>query len=119
MSLARFRGCFKSPTASECRHPRCESARMGVWWCERSHRLNSRGQCGICDDYVVTKGVTMPKRRSRVRNYRAFPFAEMEVGDSFAFPYASQALVHSAASGFGRRHGREFALRGARVWRTA
>jgi hypothetical protein len=53
-----------------------------------------------------------------------WPFAKMEVGDSFVVPdYAKRASVYIAAKRFGDKHGMKFATRKTpegsyRIWRT-
>lgn len=51
-----------------------------------------------------------------------YPWAEMEVGDSFKAEVAPDVL-RASASGYGRRNGFSFVVRkegdGSRAWRTA
>ena len=68
----------------------------------------------------VENGVPLPEVPERVR----YPFADMEVGDSFLI--RDESLVKNARSAawmFGQRHGARFSCRrvaeGWRVWRTA
>ena len=67
----------------------------------------------------IEKGIPIPAGRCR-----AYPFASMEVGDSFELPLSQTQIVSSSAYGFGQRHGMKFKLRRtdtntARIWRTA
>lgn len=69
--------------------------------------------------YVVEKGVPMPNFGRKP----AYPFAQMEAGDSFRIVADERNRVASAASWWSKRHsGVRFALRkdgdGVRVWRT-
>lgn len=64
----------------------------------------------------IEKGVPLPKR---------FPFADMEVGDSFAIPAETRrSAVNVAAKRFGVKHGMKFTVRlmpdrSLRCWRIA
>lgn len=75
--------------------------------------------------YKIEKGVPKPSSRK----LRIYPFAEMEIGDSFFIPLSDATTsqmptqVRNAAIAFGHRHGRKFSVYteegGYRVWRTA
>jgi len=73
-------------------------------------------------DFTIDKGVPMPPRRRGAGRNRVYPFAEMEVGDSF-FHEGSASSVEAAASNYARRSGKRFAARyidgGVRIWRIA
>ena len=64
----------------------------------------------------IEKGVPMPHK---------YPFADMQVGDSFAIPPTIQrTTVNVAAKRFGDKHGMKFTVRltadrSYRCWRTA
>lgn len=61
--------------------------------------------------------------RSTVRE--TYPFADMQVGDSFALPdELSLTKARSAATNWGKKNGRKFSCRldgkgGGRIWRIA
>ena len=70
----------------------------------------------------IEKSIPLPSRgRGRKPIY---PFGDMDVGDSFAVS-GLENRVTSAASWFGKRHGKKFTLRTnsetgeTRVWRIA
>lgn len=65
--------------------------------------------------HPIEKGVPIPLDRLR------FPFAQMEVGDSFAFERNDHPAVREAASRHAKKHGRKYltSLRDLRCWRTA
>ncbi len=78
--------------------------------------------------FAVERGIPMPARR----NMTKYPFAQLEVGDSFAVPIpmgtdagARTAAILSAAYSWGKRNSIRFAVRlddnkaTARVWRVA
>ncbi|MXO67764.1 hypothetical protein GRI72_02815 [Altererythrobacter marinus] len=76
-------------------------------------------------DFKIEKGIEMPASHRAMRRY---PFADMEVGDSFAVPVndgEDDMTVRSAAWDYGRRHGMKFTGRllrdegVLRVWRVA
>jgi hypothetical protein len=70
------------------------------------------------ENYEIIKGIPVPARSK-------YPFAEMEIGDSFVKNCCSQQhrnLLSMTASMWGRRHGRRFRTRkedgdNVRVWR--
>lgn len=80
--------------------------------------------------FQIEKNVPMPERggahRGRPSKYHPtkYPWAEMEVGDSFFSPSdgAAPATMRDSASRAGKRLGRRFAVHlaegGVRVWRT-
>ena len=67
------------------------------------------------DRIVIEKGVPLPPRRGPVSKY---PFAEMEVGDSFVTDIMS---IRGTAKQAAARYGKKFTVRrvaeGFRVWR--
>lgn len=67
----------------------------------------------------IEKGVPLPKRRGTKRS--KYPFADMEVGDSFFFS-ETRERVSAAARAYGARTKKKFASRvdgdGCRIWRT-
>lgn len=78
--------------------------------------------------FQIESGIPIPPRRSP--NIAVYPFAEMNVGDSFFVPKsdggtvtAALSRVQSAAGAHSRRHGGKFSIRrqddGVRVWRAA
>lgn len=54
--------------------------------------------------YTIEKGVPVI---GAARN-RVYPFAQMEVGDSFAAPLAKRATISTSAWAFGRIRGLKF-----------
>lgn len=69
----------------------------------------------------IDKGIPIPTRcRGRAGRRLLFPFADMEIGDSF-FVAGAASSVESAASRYGQKLGRKFTARyvdgGVRVWR--
>jgi hypothetical protein len=69
--------------------------------------------------YAIERGVPLPPREPN-----EFPFAGMDVGDSFLVTDSdSFASARAAASQYARIHGVKFTARavadGLRVWRTA
>ena len=66
----------------------------------------------------VSKGVDLPKPRVVF----AYPYGDMEVGDSFVVPVEHRAKVLNANYRAGRRLGRKFVARAEgenlRVWRV-
>lgn len=60
---------------------------------------------------------------SRVRGVIKYPFAQMDVGDSFSAPHTAAANIRAAAFSFGKRSGFRFSTRKdgdqVRVWRIA
>jgi hypothetical protein len=69
-------------------------------------------------EIVLESGVSMPKQRT----VYAYPYEDMEVGDSFVVPLDARAKVLNANYRAGKRLGRYFAARTegdhVRVWRT-
>lgn len=67
--------------------------------------------------FKIEKGVPIPGGRHK------YPFAQMEIGDSFEVTGEDMRKIYSAASNSGGRHGRSYRTRvtenGIRVWRTA
>lgn len=72
-------------------------------------------------EFLIERGARMP--RSAQAGKRRYPFNQMEIGDSFAFPLADRHKLASAASLYGQRTSRKFSIRKTgnccRVWRTA
>lgn len=71
--------------------------------------------------YKIDKDVPRPACGSGVRH---FPFNEMEVGDSFAIPFAEAQRVRTAATNYGIKHGIKFSVlkvdsETSRCWRVA
>ena len=74
--------------------------------------------------YKIENGVPMPK--SGQGQICKYPFAEMKVGDSFAVAAGDLEKIRTAASYFGRRIERKYAVRRIdpikgdyRCWRIA
>lgn len=74
--------------------------------------------------FKVEKNVPMPKDAKRGRKPK-YPFALMEVGDSFEFSFSevSPRTISSAVSYYGSRHKKYFSVRTisktkGRVWRV-
>jgi hypothetical protein len=73
---------------------------------------------------AIEKGIPLPQEARGRR--RLWPFADMEIGDSFFLPGESaecQRVLRNASSHYQRKTGAVFATRsvegGARVWRVA
>lgn len=70
-------------------------------------------------EIVLESGVEMPKQRV----VYAYPYEEMEVGDSFVVPLSARAKVLNANYRAGKRLNRYFAARTegdqVRVWRMS
>jgi len=70
--------------------------------------------------FKIEKNVALPKH-ARTSKY---PFADMDVGDSFAAPDATRTALYTAAHLWAKRDGagKKFIVReegkGARIWRT-
>lgn len=72
--------------------------------------------------FSIDKGFPIPGPNAKGNNAK-YPWAEMEVGDSFVMD-RPQVHASKAAVGYARRHGWKFATRKiddnhTRVWRTA
>ena len=69
-------------------------------------------------ELVLESGVRMPKQRT----VYAYPYEDMEVGDSFVVPLVARAKVLNANYRAGKRLGRVFTAKTdkevVRVWRT-
>lgn len=67
------------------------------------------------NEYVIQKGIPMPPPKGIERQAREchFPFAQMEVGDSFAFEIAGGKVeqLRSKATAYGRKHDKKFKIR--------
>ena len=48
-------------------------------------------------EFKIDKGIPFPKQQ------RKYPFADMEVGDSFSFPPDDACIVNSAAGAYARK----------------
>jgi len=70
-------------------------------------------------EIALESGIQMPK----LRVVYAYPYEEMEVGDSFCVPVGARAKVMNANYRAGKRLGRVFVARTEgeqmRVWRVA
>jgi hypothetical protein len=68
----------------------------------------------------IDKNVPLPAAAVRIPK---FPFAEMQVGDSFPVDLDCRARVANASSWFGMRHGVKFSIRKFegkfRIWRIS
>ena len=68
--------------------------------------------------YKIDKNVTPPAKGRTV-----YPFAQMEIGDSFMAPGIAPRTLYQAAFSYSRRHGGKFSTRaendGARCWKIA
>lgn len=77
------------------------------------------------DEIAIESGVPLPTKETKKSRY---PFARMNVGDSFLIEGAKNSSsyeamrVRSAASHYARRDGKKFTVRvvegGIRVWRV-
>ena len=81
-------------------------------------------------EYLIERGVPVPPGRTRMGS-NSFPFANMEVDDSFFVPEDAAKNARSSSGSFAKRHGVKFTVRrtnetdeagqnvaGVRVWRT-
>lgn len=71
--------------------------------------------------YTLEKDVSIPSQRNGRARY---PFADMEIGDSFVAPAEENKGVRSAAHSYSKRHGKTFTCHRqvdgtVRVWRVA
>lgn len=72
--------------------------------------------------FKIERGVAVPAARKRITRY---PFAEMEIGDSFLAPVQKATSAASAARIYGRINGRKLVARregddgAVRIWRVA
>lgn len=72
----------------------------------------------ITEEYKIEKNVPLPKR---AEGYKPkYPFSDMKVGDSFAFPPESFQSVANSAGFYMKRTQTEFVWRkdNLRCWRT-
>lgn len=72
-------------------------------------------------EFKIEKGVPLPKKLSQNARY---PFAEMEVGDSFFIPNAKRLMTAGSISQYcTKKTGKKFSSRregnGIRVWRIS
>lgn len=76
--------------------------------------------------YKIESGIPMPA--ANAGGPTTYPFADMQIGDSFAVPFgddrkAAVARVTAAKQQYARRHGVKLSIRtfesDMRVWRTA
>ena len=67
--------------------------------------------------FEIEKGVPMPTFKKGC----LYPFARMEVGDSFQFPEGRDQAVRQAAAKHANKHSRKYRVSGKhlRCWRTA
>jgi hypothetical protein len=74
--------------------------------------------------FALEQGVPIPEACRRTRNRCLFPFAKMEVGQSFFVPLEQAWTLSTSASQFQRKHPghRRFTTRmvegGVRCWRV-
>ncbi len=59
---------------------------------------------------IIDKNVAIPKTNHLGRQ-PAYPFHEMEIGDSFKVSPDKALLVRNASNGYGSRHGKKFSVR--------
>jgi hypothetical protein len=69
----------------------------------------------------IEKGIKLPERSGA--NATKYPWAHMEIGDSFLMPTQKPSLARSGACSAGKRYGMKFRTAqeagGIRVWRIA
>lgn len=73
------------------------------------------------DEQITAEpGIEIPKRQSK----GIYPWLDMNVGDSFVFPY-NLNTAYTMASNAGKKHGRKFTVRSSpleggeiRIWRV-
>lgn len=72
--------------------------------------------------FQIESNVPLPEPKLGIRKAK-YPFADMNVGDSFVVSGKLKQTVASSASRYARLHGKRFAVRkvpdGYRVWRIA
>lgn len=70
--------------------------------------------------FKLSKSVPLPGTQGG-EGIARYPFAEMDVGDSFLVPHSLSESVKAACYSYGRRHRMKFVSRkvgnGRRVWR--
>lgn len=77
----------------------------------------------MSDDFEIESDIPVPA--TRMRKARTYPFADMEIGDSFAIPAdVPHNRVRIAGYQFGRRHNRKYTVQRVngeryRCWRVA
>lgn len=76
--------------------------------------------------FKIEKGIPIPPSKGGAGRPTLYPFAKMEVGDSFTIESArkQQGRMCAIASDYGKRHGMRFTVRTIgdgmlRVWRVA
>lgn len=74
--------------------------------------------------FIVEKNIKMPSAKKKKKRAEKYPWARMEVGDSFFVPNKSTGAMSAAAVLAKKRHPtKKFSVRtmtdGVRVWRTA
>ena len=73
--------------------------------------------------YQIEKGVPIPAMKRATNGESKYPFAQMDVGDSFFVHGKSIHTLNSQAHKYGTRLSRKFTARaidgGTRVWRIA
>lgn len=72
----------------------------------------------------VSNDIPFPGRTTRNGRPAKYPWATMEVGDSFPVELGRLSVVRACADGYGRRHGREYRVEKLpsgefRCWRIA
>jgi hypothetical protein len=72
--------------------------------------------------FVIEKGIPLPEGAAG-RPGDKYPFKNMEVGDSFAFPKEVRAAVARSAHYYGKAQNKKFSTRAvddtARCWRVS
>ena len=72
--------------------------------------------------FEVESNVPTPPVNEGRPGHSKYPLRDMEIGDSFGFPYDDVKLVRSAIGTYNRRHEGKFIVRkvdgGARCWRV-
>jgi len=73
-------------------------------------------------EYKIEKDVPLPEAYQGGRK-TIYPYASMEVGDSFFVPNTTQRQISGSVQTYQKLHGVKFATRkdgdGVRIWRTA
>jgi len=75
------------------------------------------------EKYKIDRGIPLPQNRKRGRK-ASYPFADLEIGDSFLVPFANVRTMRSAAYQARIRMDKTFycakeGQHSVRVWRTA
>jgi hypothetical protein len=72
-------------------------------------------------EYKIEKGIPMPEKNPPPGRVCRFPFAQLEIGDSFLVPEVKLKSIRQTCFYYGKKLGRKFTSAevegGVRVWR--